>query len=68
MAEKPVFSWKKNVWKGARPALVAALAAFVIAFVPDAGTLADFGVPSVLSVLIFEAGRNWMREHGYIKK
>jgi hypothetical protein len=68
MAEQKQFSWKKALWKGARPALVAAGAAFVVAMVPEPGALEQYGVPAAFTVFVWEAGRNWMREHGYLNK
>jgi hypothetical protein len=68
MAEQKQFSWRKNLWKGIRPALVAGVVGFIIAVAPDPGALEQFGVPAALSVFVWESGRNWLREHGHLKK
>lgn len=65
LAEEPKFSWLRMAWKGLRPALLTALVAGATAFALsiDAKTLTDLGVPTVLSLFVVEAARNWAKQH-----
>jgi hypothetical protein len=60
-----MYSWKTTLWKGLRPALIAALAAAVAALVQsiDATFLISLGIPATLAVFIIEAARNYLKQH-----
>jgi hypothetical protein len=62
----PIYDWKKSVWKGFRPALIAAVSAAVIAFIQgiDAATLTGVGVPSLIALAIIEGLRNLSKNIG----
>lgn len=61
----PPYDWRVTLWKGLRPALIAAAVAAAGAFLTtiDVKTLVDIGVPQFLAVLLVEAGRNWWKQH-----
>ena len=61
----PAYDWKKTLWKGLRPALIAGGAAFVAALVQSIDTewLISLGLPAFLATFAIEAGRNWLRQH-----
>jgi len=65
LAPEQQFSYLKMLWKGLRPALITAAVAGATAFALaiDAKTLTDLGVPTVLSLIIVEAARNWAKFH-----
>ena len=61
----PSYQWRRTLWKGLRPAAVAAGAAFVAAFVQsvDVEWLVALGVPAFLATFLVEAARNWWKQH-----
>lgn len=65
LAPEPQFSYLRMAWKGLRPALLTAAVAGATAFALsiDAKTLTDLGVPTVVSLLVVEAARNWAKQH-----
>ncbi len=61
----PPYDWRRTLWKGLRPALIAAGAAFVAALAQsvDAQWLIALGVPAFLATFLAEAVRNWWKQH-----
>lgn len=57
------FSWKRMLWKGIRPALLAGALAFGAAVANDvkAEDLEKVGVPATIGVLLIESGRNYFK-------
>lgn len=65
LAPQQKFSYLRMAWKGLRPALITAAVAGATAFALaiDAKTLTDLGVPTVLSLIVVEAARNFAKQH-----
>lgn len=61
----PEYDWKKTLWKGLRPALVAGGTAALAALVQsvDAQWLVALGVPAFLATFAWEALRNYLKQH-----
>ncbi len=61
----PPYDWKVTLWKGLRPAIVAAGAAGLAAFVQSVNVqwFVDLGVPAFLAVFVVEALRNYYKQH-----
>jgi hypothetical protein len=59
------YDWKRTLWKGLRPAVIAAGAAGLAAFAQSINVewLVALGVPSVLAVFVAEAVRNYWKQH-----
>ncbi len=61
----PSYRWRRTLWKGLRPALIAAGAAFLAAFFQsiDVQWLVALGLPAFVATFVVEALRNYMKQH-----